>query len=422
MKPGKPMKNKLLRNIMLALAFNAAAAAPALASPPRQPADARPDRYAAIVVDANSGRVLYERDATQQLHPASTAKMMTAYLVFQALKDGRLTLDQMIDVSYNAASQPRTNLAMMSATRSRKGGPVTYSQNTRSISVENAIKGMLTHSANDAAVVLAEALGGSETNFATLMTAQAQTLGMTGTRYTNPNGLPDPRQHTTVEDLALLSRAILRDFPEYQHYFALPSFTFNGNTWHNTNKLLGAYEGLDMGKTGFINSSGWNLAASAQRGTQRVIGIVFGARTPSERGVDMQRLLDFGFQKLENPLARFRFGRDNGASGERFVMLPPPVTVSPDSILQAQPNIAPDTSEQQPLFPIRVAGSYFTPAFNAAVSPPFMMPVQPEMRDILTPGEGNGNDQPGRPDNDTVPKALVPRGGSEWRPKPHALA
>ncbi len=416
MKPGKPMKSKL-RNFVLALAFNAAAITPALAQRPAT--DTRPDRYAAIVVDANSGRVLYERDATQQLHPASTAKMMTAYLVFQALKEGRLTPDQMIDVSYNAASQPRTNLALMTATRNRNGS-VNYRQNTTRISVENALKGMLTHSANDAAVVLAEALGGTESNFATLMTAQAQNLGMTGTRYTNPNGLPDPRQHTTVEDLALLSRAILRDFPEYQHYFALPSFSFNGNTWNNTNKLLGAYEGLDMGKTGYINSSGWNLAASAQRGTQRVIGVVFGARTPAERGLDMQRLLDFGFQKLENPLARFRFGRDNGPSGERYVMLPPPVTVSPDSIMQAQPNIAPDTSERAPLFPIRVARSYFTPAFNAAVSP--FTPPQAETRNTLTPGEGNGNDQPGGQDKDTLPKAVVPRGGSEWRPKPPAHA
>ncbi|MDF3025328.1 MAG: hypothetical protein K0R10_2689 [Alphaproteobacteria bacterium] len=411
MKPGKPIKNKLLRNIALALAFNAAAAtAPALAQQPS--ADTRPDRYAAIVVDANSGRVLYERDATQSLHPASTAKMMTAYLAFQALKDGRLTPEQMIDVSYNAASQPRTNLGMVSATRSTRRGPITYRQNTRSISVEDALTGMLTHSANDAAVVLAEALGGSESNFATLMTREAQRLGMTGTRYTNPNGLPDPRQRTTVEDQALLARAILRDFPEYQHYFAVPRFSFNGYTWNNTNKLLGVYEGLDMGKTGFINASGWNLAASAQRGENRVIGIVFGARTPAERGVDMQRLLDFGFERLGNPLARFRFGRDNGPSGDRYVLLPPAVNTSPDSILQAQP----DTVESSPLFPIRMAQSFFPTDFNDAASPLTPPPPQ-ESRDTLQPGDGN--DQPKRPEDNT-PKAIVPRG--EWRPKGPAVS
>lgn len=424
MKPGKPKKNKLLRNIVLALAFNAAAVTPALAQQRQSSPDARPDRYAAIVVDANSGRVLYERDASQSLHPASTAKMMTAYLVFQALKDGRLTPDQMIDVSYNAASQPRTNLAMMTANVSGRGRnrTVTLRQNTRRISVENALTGMLTHSANDAAVVLAEALGGSESNFATMMTREAQRLGMTGTRYTNPNGLPDARQVTTVEDLALLARAILRDFPEYQHYFAVPRFSFNGNTWNNTNKLLGAYEGLDMGKTGFINASGWNLAASAQRGSERVIGVVFGARTPTERGLDMQRLLDFGFQKIENPSARFRFGRDNGPSADRYVLLPPPVTVSPDSILQAQPNVAPDTAEREALFPIRVARSYFTPAFNAAVEP-FTLPPeqpQPENGDLLVPG--NGNDQPPLPEEDKGPKAIVPRGSGDCRQKPPALA
>lgn len=407
MKPGKPKKNKLLRNIMLALAFNAAAAAPALA----QQADAnpRPDRYAAIVVDANSGRVLYERDASQSLHPASTAKMMTAYLAFQALKEGRLTADQMIDVSRNAASQPRTNLGLMTSTSTGRGKNrrVTTRQNTREISVENALRGMLTHSANDAAVVLAEALGGTTANFATMMTAEARRLGMTGTRYTNPNGLPDARQVTTVEDQALLSRAILRDFPEYQHYFAIPRFSFNGYTWNNTNRLLGQYEGLDMGKTGFINASGWNLAASAQRGDKRVIGVVFGARTPAERGQDMQRLLDFGFERLENPLARFRFGRDNGPAGERYVLLPPPANTDPGTILQAQP----DTVKNGPLFPIRMAGSFFPAEFNNAASP-FGVPPAQDNPDTLKPG--GGDDQPTHRE-DSAPKAIVPRG--EWRPK-----
>ena len=412
MKPGKPKKNKLLRNIVLALAFNAAAAAPALAQQPA--ADTRPARYAAIVVDANSGRVLYERDASQSLHPASTAKMMTAYLVFQALKDGRLTTDQMIDVTRNAASQPRTNLGLMTSTSTGRGKNrrVTTSQNTRRISVENALRGMLTHSANDAAVVLAEALGDTESNFATLMTAEARRLGMTGTRYTNPNGLPDTRQVTTVEDMALLSRAILRDFPEYQHYFAIPSFSFNGQTWNNTNRLLGNYEGLDMGKTGFINTAGWNLAASAQRGDNRVIGIVFGARTPTERVIDMQRLLDFGFERLGNPLERFRFGHDNGPNGERYVMLPPPVQTNPDTILQAQP----DTVQHEALFPIRLAQSFFPADFKNAASP-FTLPSAPETRDRLNPG--GGNDKPAGPD-ENQPKAIVPRG--EWRPKGPAAA
>ncbi|HYD17513.1 MAG TPA: D-alanyl-D-alanine carboxypeptidase family protein, partial [Patescibacteria group bacterium] len=256
----------------------------------KKPAEpARPDRYAAIVVDANSGKVLFEHDASQKLYPASTAKMMTAYIVFDALQRGTLKTDQILTVSRNAAMQPRTNLAMMSSSKDRKGR-VSLRQNTTKITVENAIRGMLTHSANDAAVVLAEAIGGSEAGFAEMMNAAAARLGMKDTHYTNPNGLPDTRQKTTVEDLALLNRALLREFPHYLPYFRTESFTFNNHTYNNTNKLLGAYPGLDMGKTGYIGAAGWNLAASAKQGDERVIGIVFGARTPAERKTDMEHL------------------------------------------------------------------------------------------------------------------------------------
>ncbi|MDE1151805.1 MAG: D-alanyl-D-alanine carboxypeptidase [Micavibrio sp.] len=319
--------HRFIKTLALALAFNATATVNADA---QKNANDKPARYAAIVVDANNGKVLYERDADQRLHPASTTKVMTAYLTFEAIKSGRLKLDQKITVSENAAGQPRTNLGMMQSVAikgaARKGHrtPVTYQtrQIISSITVENALKGMLCHSANDAAVVLAEAIGGSEEGFAKMMNAKAKSLGMNDTRYYNPNGLPDERQKMTVEDLALLARAVIRDFPEYYPYFNIQSFTFNGATYRNTNNMLGKYDGIDGLKTGWIATSGYNLAASAHRGDERVIGVVFGARSPLERKNDMTQLLDFGFKKITNPEAKFAFGRGSD-SGTRYVELPP---------------------------------------------------------------------------------------------------
>ena len=294
-----------------------------------QVADQKPSRYAAIVVDADNGLVLYERDADQRLHPASTTKVMTAYLVFEALADGRLKMDQKLNVSDNAASQPRTNLGLMSSVTTRSGpkghrtSQTVTTQTVRSITVENALKGMLCHSANDAAVIFAETLGGNVDNFARMMNAKAKSLGMDGTHYVNPNGLPDDRQKTSVEDLALLSRAVIRDFPQYYPLFDTETFSFNGATYRNTNNLLGKYPGMDGIKTGWIATSGYNLAASALREGHRVIGVVFGARSPAERKEDMTHLLDFGFEKIRNPDAKFAFGRSTGDNGERYVNLPP---------------------------------------------------------------------------------------------------
>jgi len=283
------------------MAFQAAVlpntAASAQTPPPEHP---RPDRYAAIVIDAGTGATLFERDGDQQLRPASTTKVMTAYLTFQALRDGRLTLDQELDVSSYAAGMPRTNLAMI--------GPVTYTdrktgrkrtvqrQKIQTITVENALKGMLVHSANDAAVVLAEAIAGDVESFAGLMNRTAQNIGMASTNFVNPNGLPDDGQYTTVRDMARLSAAVIRDFPEYYGFFNTLRFTFNGVTYKNYNNMLGSYPGTDGLKTGWISSSGYNLTASATRDGHRVIGVVFGARTPVERKKDMTELFDYGLE------------------------------------------------------------------------------------------------------------------------------
>jgi D-alanyl-D-alanine carboxypeptidase len=310
-------KARFLKTLALSLAFQAVALPNTAASAQTLPAEhPRPDRYAAIVIDAETGTTLFERDGDQQLRPASTTKVMTAYLVFQALRDGRLTLDQELEVSGYAAGMPRTNLAMI--------GPVTYTdkktgkrrtvqrQKIKTITVENALKGMLVHSANDAAVVLAEAIAGDTGRFAEMMNETAKNIGATGTNFVNPNGLPDDHQYTTVEDMAKISAAAIRDFPEYYSFFNTRTFTYNGVTYRNYNNMLGSYPGADGLKTGWISSSGYNLTASAERDGHRVIGVVFGARTPVERKKDMTELFDYGLEVMaksppavllpENPL------------------------------------------------------------------------------------------------------------------------
>ena len=382
----------------LALAFNVAAIAPADAQhrhhtklhrtphTTTQLADQKPNRYAAIVVDADNGLVLYERDADQRLHPASTTKVMTAYLVFEALESGKLKMDQRLNISENAASQPRTNLGLMSTVG--KGRRATTTQTVRTITVENALKGMLCHSANDAAVIFAEAIGGTEENFARMMNAKSKSLGMDGTHYVNPNGLPDDRQKTTVEDLALLSRAVIRDFPQYYPLFDTETFTFNGATYRNTNNLLGKYPGMDGIKTGWIATSGYNLTASAIREGKRVIGVVFGARSPSERKEDMTHLLDFGFEKMRNPDARFAFGRSTGDNGQRYVALPPkageedaPDTTKTDTSTNLMPSFnstfGRDIMARQPLVtPDSLFKPQFTLPFKTPDTPP--PPSQPD--------------------------------------------
>jgi D-alanyl-D-alanine carboxypeptidase len=355
-------KGNFIRALTLALAFNAAAAGPVIAQ--RQRAETQPDRYAAIVIEEKSGKVLYERDANQVLHPASTTKLMTSYLVFKALKEGRLTLDQELSVSHFAASQPSTNLLMMqdvpvkSSKIGKNGKKITVThyekrQSIRKITVENALKGMLCRSANDAAVVFAEALGGSQAEFAKQMNEEAKRLGMTHTTYVNPNGLPNPRQNTTVEDMTKLATALIEDFPEYYSFFSIRSFTYNGHTFSNTNRMLGVYPGLDGMKTGWIASSGFNLVASAVNNDQRVIGVVFGANLAEARNEDMRRLLDFAFNKLKNPKIRFTYGPESARNTpERYVQLPPKTLEIPPAALVEKapesPAIAPESPPNAP--------------------------------------------------------------------------
>jgi D-alanyl-D-alanine carboxypeptidase len=277
--------------------------------------------YADIVIDAESGQILHASSADQLRHPASLTKMMTLYLTFQALEAGRLGLNQYLPISANAAEQPPSKLGLRPGQRIR---------------VEDAIMGLVTESANDAAMVLAEWLGGgSEQGFAQMMTKQAHALGMDHTRYDNPSGLPDADQVTTARDMAVLGHALIYHFPQYYPYFSRDSFTYAGIYHHNHNHLMDRYDGMDGIKTGYIRASGFNLVASAQRGGTRLIGVVFGGRSTTARDNRMAQLLDQAFvlaqhakpdQALAN-VAQGDSGDDSANENSNYVALPAKVAV-----------------------------------------------------------------------------------------------
>ncbi|HLH10829.1 MAG TPA: D-alanyl-D-alanine carboxypeptidase family protein [Methylovirgula sp.] len=232
---------------------------------------------AAIVVDGNSGRVLYARNENDLRHPASITKVMTLYLLFEQLEKGRLRLDSRIPISRHAAAQAPTKLGLHPGA---------------TISVDNAIKAVVTLSANDIAVAIAEAIGGDEENFAAMMTREAHALGMTRTRYVNASGLPDDRQITTAADLALLGRAIQERFPRYYHYFSTEVFTYNGIPNRNHNHLLGRIAGMDGIKTGYTRESGFNLLTSVKRNGHYIVAAVIGGATAASRDRIMAGLIE----------------------------------------------------------------------------------------------------------------------------------
>ena len=242
-------------------------------------------KYAALVMDAATGRVLHEENADDLNYPASLTKMMTLYLVFDALESGRLRLQQKLMVSPHAAKQPPSNLGL------RPGEAIT---------VRDAILALVTKSANDVAAVVAENLAGSEPEFAELMTEKARKLGMSRTTFRNASGLPNDAQVSTARDMATLAMALLRNHPDQYAYFSTNTFEFQGTQHRNHNKLLGAYEGTDGIKTGYIHASGFNLVASVNRNNQRLIGVVFGGQTGQARDKQMMALLNQAFQRTGN--------------------------------------------------------------------------------------------------------------------------
>lgn len=240
--------------------------------------------YADIVLDAETGQVLHQIEPDSLRHPASLTKMMTLYLTFQALENGKLTINQYLPISANASEQSPSKLGLRPGQRIR---------------VEDAILGLVTESANDAAVVLGEWLGGSEEGFGEIMTRQAHALGMAHTQFKNPSGLPDPDQITTARDMAILGHALIYHFPQFYPYFSHDHFVYAGINHHTHNHLMDRYEGMDGIKTGYIRASGFNLVASAKRGNIRVIGVVFGGHSAVARDNRMAELLDDAFAQAQ---------------------------------------------------------------------------------------------------------------------------
>jgi D-alanyl-D-alanine carboxypeptidase len=245
----------------------------------------QPDRFAAMVIDASTGYVISEKNPDKRLFPASLTKMMTLYLAFEAMSQGTLNKNQYISVSRRAASQEPSSLGL-------KAGDT--------VRVEDVILGIATKSANDCAVTLAEAIGGSEDRFARAMTIKARQLGMNNTHFVNASGLHNKSQFSSARDIAALSRALIRDYPRYYRYFSTPSFTYEGNTYLNHNKLMSSYRGMDGLKTGYVYASGFNLASSAVRDGTRLIGVVFGGKTARTRNQIMKKLLDDSFARISS--------------------------------------------------------------------------------------------------------------------------
>ncbi|WP_084417827.1 D-alanyl-D-alanine carboxypeptidase family protein [Henriciella litoralis] len=242
------------------------------------------EKYASIVVDADSNEVLHARYADEPRYPASLTKAMTLYMVFDALKAGEITLNEKMTVSRNAASQPPSALRLKAGT---------------TISVSDAINALVTKSANDVAVVIGERLGGSESRFATLMTMKAKALGMNRTTFRNASGLPDTQQLSTARDMAILAERLLEDHGDYYHYFSTTSFSWSGRAYKNHNNLLASVEGVDGIKTGYTRASGFNLMASAKRDGRRVIAIMFGGSTSKSRDAHVSDLIEAAYQSFD---------------------------------------------------------------------------------------------------------------------------
>ena len=247
-------------------------------------------RYASIVIDERTGKVLHASNPDRQRYPASLTKMMTLYMVFDALDRGKLKLNQRLRVSRRAQGMAPSKLGL------KRG---------QSITVKDAILALITKSANDVAVVVAESLGKTEINFAKMMTRKTRTLGMRKTRFRNASGLPNRRQVSTARDMATLARKLITDFPQFYHLFKTQRFSYKRRTYRNHNRLLRAYPGVDGIKTGYIRASGFNLVASTKRYGRRLIGVVFGGKSAKSRDRHMRKLFERAYALVPKRKKRF---------------------------------------------------------------------------------------------------------------------
>ncbi|UCI05588.1 D-alanyl-D-alanine carboxypeptidase [Mesorhizobium sp. B1-1-8] len=325
-------------------------------------------RSAAIVVDAKTGKVLYSVDANGRRYPASLTKMMTLYLTFEALAKGRISKNTPVPYSAHAASEPPTKLGV------RAGG---------SVPVETAILSMVTKSANDSATALGELLGGSEDNFARMMTTKARQLGMDGTVFRNANGLPDPGQFTTAHDMAMLGIALREHFPQYYGYFSQRSFLYGRQRINGHNRLLGRIKGVDGIKTGYTRASGYNLVSSVADGDRRLVAVVMGGASGRSRDNQMASLINTYLPRASTRgggALIAKAGGDNAIKTLAKVFLPKhdaPVpddkpAVEDDATVASADDSAPAAEETKPVIQVRkvktvaVAGMASAPASQDA--------------------------------------------------------
>ncbi|MGY8638208.1 D-alanyl-D-alanine carboxypeptidase [Bradyrhizobium sp. 14AA] len=306
-------------------------------------------KFASIIVDGNSGSVLQATSPDGIRHPASLTKIMTLYLLFERLESGKMKLDTEMPVSQHAADQDPTKLNL------RAG---------QTIRVEDAIKGLVTRSANDAAVVIAEAIGGDEDDFAQMMTRKARSLGMSKTVYRNANGLPNDEQVTTARDQATLGRAIQERFPRYYRYFATSTFNWRGQSIRNHNHLLGSVEGVDGIKTGYTRASGFNLVTSMRRGNRHLIGVVLGGRSGGSRDAIMRNLLAENLEKGATNHTVAAVTERNGADASTEVADASDTPARPAPQVQTASAPAPEAA------PSRLAARLSTLAAATAAVPP----------------------------------------------------
>ncbi|MDX8497032.1 D-alanyl-D-alanine carboxypeptidase [Mesorhizobium sp. VK4C] len=332
-----PFSIKAIMVAALAVTIVAADVASALAA-----------KSAAIVVDAKTGKVLYSADANGRRYPASLTKMMTLYLTFEALAKGRISKNTPVPYSAHAAAEPPTKLGV------RAGG---------SVPVETAILSMVTKSANDSATALGELLGGSEDNFARMMTAKARQLGMNGTVFRNANGLPDPGQFTTAHDMAMLGIALREHYPQYYGYFSQRSFLYGRQRINGHNRLLGRIKGVDGIKTGYTRASGYNLVSSVADGDRRLVAVVMGGASGRSRDNQMASLINTYLPRAStrgggNLIAKA--GGDNPIKALAKVFLPKHDAPTPDekpavdetAVASADDN-APVAEETKPVIQVR---------------------------------------------------------------------
>ena len=332
------------------------------------PAQASLSGRSVLVYDANTNHVIYEKDGYAERYPASLTKMMTLYMLFDALSTGKVNFNTRMVASKYAASQPQTNVAM-------KPGD--------SITVGQAINAVVIRSANDVAVVIAEHLGGNTANFAAMMTQKARELGMKNTVFKNPNGLPDPRQHTTPMDLALLGAALRKHFPQYYHVFSNPSFSYKGRVYTTHNRVLNKLPGIDGIKTGYINASGFNLVTSLKRGNINIVAVIMGGTTAAERDAQMVALLRRTYTTMAGAQPS-----DGVISPVQVADVNAPIPIAKPILVKVAAT-KPSIAQKSTVAPVSVAALTDAPAPATLQSAALPSPIAIRFVNAATPLEGN---------------------------------